>query len=91
MFTKSDRSPITPAEVQTLLEAQSGNFHWGGNHLEGQKVMSPGVVEYRSIDQRSRVAFHDTVNHFFYVTTQAFIDASERRNEEDAKAKLKKF
>lgn len=91
MYAKNDKSAITGAEVEVLLEANRGNLQWGGSHPADQKPLPFGVEEWRCIDQRSRVAFHDTRQHSFFVTTQAFIDASERAQDAKTKKKLDSF
>ena len=74
ILTKSDKSQITTKEIHNLLEANAGGSFWMAQELSGQKSVPTGFMEWRTNNQRSRVAFYDTREQAFFVTTQRFID-----------------
>ena len=74
MFAKRDRSELSAGELQILLNADSGGYQWGGEHPANQDGAPRGASEWRSIDQRTRVAFYDTNTRALFITTQDYID-----------------
>jgi hypothetical protein len=89
MLSKPDRSEISRTEIEVLLGANAGGFHWGGYKQDYKP--KPGIDEWRSIDNKSRVAFYNRIKHAFYVTTQHFIDREEKARDKDTAQRLRDF
>jgi hypothetical protein len=74
MIVKADSSKITDAEIYRLLGTNANDSSAGAQALTGPKIVTVGVTEWRSLDQRSRVAFYDSHTRALFITTQKFID-----------------
>jgi hypothetical protein len=74
MIVKADSSKMTDTEIYRLLGANGNDPAAGTQALTGPKSVTVGVTEWRSLDQRSRVAFYDSHTRALFITTQKFID-----------------
>ena len=81
MIAKGDNSKMTDAEIQTLLKANAQGSSVNAQQLTGPKTVTAGVQEWRSLDQRSRVAFYDSHTCALFITTQAFIDLTNAKQQ----------
>jgi hypothetical protein len=74
MIVKADNSKMTDAEIYRLLGTNGNDASAETQALTGPKSVTVGVTEWRSLDQRSRVAFYDSHTRALFITTQKFID-----------------
>ena len=74
MIVKADNSKMTDAEIYRLLGTNGNDVSAETQALTGPKSVTVGVTEWRSLDQRSRVAFYDSHTRALFITTQKFID-----------------
>ena len=82
MIAKADNSKMTDAEIQSLLEANASGSSSGVQRMMGPKIVTAGVQEWRSADQRTRVAFYDSQTRALFVTTQKFIDLTNAKKQQ---------
>ncbi len=83
MLAKADKSAISDKEIQRLLEANAGGADWNPQQLAGEKNVPDGLLGWRTIDEKPRVALYDGRTQAFFVTTQRFINltnATSRRS-----------
>jgi hypothetical protein len=74
MIVKADSSKMTDEEIYRLLGANGNDPAAATQALTGPKSVTVNVTEWRSLDQRSRVAFYDSHMRALFITTQKFID-----------------
>lgn len=79
MIAKADNSKITAAEIEKLLQTNAGVAAASAQQLTGPTIVTAGVQEWRSTDQRSRVAFYDSQSRALFITTQKFIDLTNAK------------
>lgn len=82
MIVKADNSKMADAEIQSLLEANASGSSSGLQHVTGPKTVTAGVQEWRSTDQRTRVAFYDSQTRALFITTQKFIDLTNAKKQQ---------
>ncbi len=80
MLAKADKSKITDKEIQFLLVANGGGSSWDAEPLDGQKDGPASLLAWRTVDERSRVAFYDSRMQAFFVNTQHFINLTNATN-----------
>ena len=93
MLAKSDNSKMTNAEIHKLLGAYNATDSSGKAQLTtGPRSVTAGVREWRSTDQRSRVAIYDSGTHALFITTQQFINLTNAKNRQIAeRANIRDF
>lgn len=79
MIVKADSSKLTDREIYRLLEENADGASQDVQALTGPKIVTAGVQEWRSADQRSRVAFYDSHTRALFITTQKFIDLTNAK------------
>jgi hypothetical protein len=82
MIAKADSSKITHAEIHSLLEANASGSSSGVQRMTGPETVTAGVQEWRTTDQRSRVAFYDSHTRALFITTQNFIDLTNAKKKQ---------
>ncbi len=81
-LVKNDNSEISQTEIRKFLQKE---VDAGGPPLEGPRMVTAGVQEWRSTDQSSRVAFYDSATRALFVTTQKFISMTSAQVERNAR------
>ncbi len=79
ILTKADSSKISDGEIQTLLKANASGSSWSAQQLTGPKGMTAGVQQWRTTDQRSRVAIYDSQTRALFITNQQFIELTKAK------------
>lgn len=74
VITKADSSEISDVEIQKFLKNSVTGLAADAQGLTGPRTVTAGVQEWRSLDQRSRVAIYDSHTRALFITTQKFID-----------------
>lgn len=74
MLAKANKSAISDKEIQRLLEANAGGAYWNPQQLAGEKNVPDGLLGWRTIEEKPRVALYDERTQAFFVTTQRFIN-----------------
>lgn len=92
MLAKADNSKMTNAEIHKLLGANATDSSGNAQLMTGPRNVTAGVQEWRSADQRSRVAIYDSGTHALFITTQQFINLTNAKNRQiAAKANIRDF
>ena len=92
MLAKADNSKMTNAEIHKLLGANATDSSGNAQLMTGPRSVTAGVQEWRSVDQRSRVAIYDSGAHALFITTQQFINLTNAKNRQiAAKANIRDF
>lgn len=80
---KNDNSKISETEIRKLLKKDTGARE--SARMEGPKMVTAGVQEWRSADQHSRVALYDSATRALFITTQKFISLTSAKSQRNAK------
>jgi hypothetical protein len=80
MLAKADKTKITDKEIHLLLDANAGGSSWNVQQVDAQESLPASLLVWRTVDQRSRVAFYDSRTQAFFVTTQHFINLTNATN-----------
>lgn len=76
IFSKTDKSSLTEAEIESTLKANTGNSPWKAEELVSAKAPIVGIEKWRTNDKAQRIAFYDGQTRALFITTQRFIDLS---------------
>jgi hypothetical protein len=68
MFSKNNRSEMTPTEIETLLKA-NGPGDW-----ISESISKPNWKRWRRVDG-TLVGLYDAKRHFLYISSKSFYDA----------------
>ena len=68
MFSKNNRSEMTPTEIETLLKA-NGPGDW-----ISESISKPNWKRWRRVDD-TLVGLYDAKRHFLYISSKPFYDA----------------
>ena len=68
MFSKNNRSEMTPTEIETLLKA-NGPGEW-----ISESISKPNWKRWRRVDG-TLVGLYDAKRHFLYISSKSFYDA----------------
>ncbi|MBA3543587.1 MAG: hypothetical protein H0T83_03995, partial [Chthoniobacterales bacterium] len=84
MLTKADNSKISATEIYKLLDARTSGASWNIQEVKGSVHVTAGVQQWRSNDQRSRVAIYDSQTRALFITTQQFINLTNAKKQRNA-------
>ena len=74
IFTKTNKSKLTEAEIQSTLKANVASSPWKAEELVSTNAPIVGIEKWRTTDRSQRVAFYDSQTRALFITTQRFID-----------------
>ncbi|MEO8438874.1 MAG: hypothetical protein ABI540_01510 [Spartobacteria bacterium] len=87
IVTKADNSKITQGELRKLLGTRASGATWNLQELGETSSETVGIQQWRSTDERARVAIYDSKTRTLFLTTQHYIDqtnAATRRSRAQA-------
>lgn len=76
IFTKTDKSSMSPGEIQNMLKANVGDSPWKAEELVSSTAPIVGIEKWRTNDRSERIAFYDAQTRALFITTQRFINLS---------------
>jgi hypothetical protein len=74
VISKADNSKLSDTDIEKQLTTTMAGLPADAQGITGPRNVTAGVQEWRSLDQRSRVAFYDSSSRALFITTQRFID-----------------
>lgn|GEM_PF-1783863 len=74
IFTKANNSHLTAAEIDAVLKANAGGLKWQAEEIVYSKGASPGVRQWRTSEDGSRIAFYDSETRALFISTQRFVE-----------------
>ena len=77
MFSKNNRSEMTPTEIETLLKA-NGPGEW-----ISESISKPNWKRWRRVDG-TLVGLYDAKRHFLYISSKSFYDAQGAKLEKQS-------
>lgn len=81
MLTKVDNSKISTSEIYKFLDARGRGSSWNIQEVKGPARVTAGVQQWRSNDERSRVAIYDSQTRALFITTQQFINLTNGKKQ----------